>query len=161
MTLFKKWKQTHRQRKQTCGCQEGGENGGGMGWESEVRICNPLQHFCLENPHGQRSLESCSPWGHKESDTTERLSAYTHTCKLLHMEWINIKVLPYSTGTYVQYLVINRNGKEYIKNVKKNMHSYIYIYIYISDSYIYKALCCIAEINTTLSINYTSIKINK
>ena len=35
---------------------------------------NPLQYSCLENPHGQRSLEGCSPWGHKESDTTERLS---------------------------------------------------------------------------------------
>ena len=23
---------------------------------------------------GQRSLECCSPWGHKESDTTERLN---------------------------------------------------------------------------------------
>ena len=23
--------------------------------------------------HGQRSLVDCSPWGHKESDTTERL----------------------------------------------------------------------------------------
>ena len=23
--------------------------------------------------HGQRSLEGYSPWGHKESDTTERL----------------------------------------------------------------------------------------
>ena len=23
--------------------------------------------------HGRRSLESCSPWGHKESDTTEKL----------------------------------------------------------------------------------------
>ena len=23
--------------------------------------------------HGQRSLVGCSPWGHKESDTTERL----------------------------------------------------------------------------------------
>ena len=28
----------------------------------------------LENPHGQRSLAGYSPWGHKESDTTERLS---------------------------------------------------------------------------------------
>ena len=35
---------------------------------------NPLQCFCLENPHGQRSLEGCSPWGHKELDMTERLS---------------------------------------------------------------------------------------
>ena len=33
-------------------------------------------------------------------------------CKLLHLEWINIKVLWYSTGNYIQYLVINHNGKE-------------------------------------------------
>ena len=26
---------------------------------------NPLQCSCLENPHGQRSLEGCSPWGRK------------------------------------------------------------------------------------------------
>ena len=25
---------------------------------------NPLQYSCLENPHGQRSLVGCSPWGH-------------------------------------------------------------------------------------------------
>ena len=24
---------------------------------------NPLQYSCLENPHGQRSLTGCSPWG--------------------------------------------------------------------------------------------------
>ena len=35
---------------------------------------NPLQYSRLENPHGQRSLAGYSPWGHKESDTTERLS---------------------------------------------------------------------------------------
>ena len=53
---------------------------------------NPLQYSCFENPHGQRSLENprgqrslenprgqrslvgYSPWGHKESDKTERLS---------------------------------------------------------------------------------------
>ena len=32
---------------------------------------NPLQYSCLENPHGQRSLAGCSPWGRKELDTTE------------------------------------------------------------------------------------------
>ena len=31
---------------------------------------NPLQYFCLENPHGQRGLVGYSPWGCKESDTT-------------------------------------------------------------------------------------------
>ena len=35
---------------------------------------NPLQYSCLENPHGQRSLADFSPWGCKESDTTEWLS---------------------------------------------------------------------------------------
>ena len=41
---------------------------------------NPLQYSCLENPHGQRSLAGFSPWGCKESDTTERLS--THSRRL-------------------------------------------------------------------------------
>ena len=44
----------------------GGPPGGGHG--------NPPQSSCLENPHGQRSLVGYSPRGHRESDTTERLS---------------------------------------------------------------------------------------
>ena len=36
-------------------------------------------------------------------------------CKLLHIEWINNKVLLYSTGSYIQYPEINHNGKEYKK----------------------------------------------
>ena len=36
---------------------------------------NPLQYSCLEKPRGQRSLAGYSPWGHKELDMTERLSA--------------------------------------------------------------------------------------
>ena len=35
---------------------------------------NSLQYSCLENPHGQRSLAGCSPWGRKESDTIALLS---------------------------------------------------------------------------------------
>ena len=35
---------------------------------------SPVQYYCLEIPHGQRGLESYSPWGCKESDRTERLS---------------------------------------------------------------------------------------
>ena len=34
-----------------------------------------LWYSCLEN-HGQRSLAGYSPWGHKESDMTERLSLW-------------------------------------------------------------------------------------
>ena len=44
--------------------------GGGLG--------KPLQYSCLENPHGQRSLPGYSPWGHKESGPTERLSTAQH-----------------------------------------------------------------------------------
>ena len=32
---------------------------------------NPFQYSCLENPHEQRSLVGYSPWGYKESDTTD------------------------------------------------------------------------------------------
>ena len=38
---------------------------------------NPLQYSFLENPHGQRRLVGYCPWGHKESDVTERLSTHT------------------------------------------------------------------------------------
>ena len=41
---------------------------------------NPLQYSFLEKPHGQRSLVGYSPWGHKESDMTER-QAHAHVPK--------------------------------------------------------------------------------
>ena len=34
-------------------------------------------------------------------------------CKLLHIDWINYKVLQCSTGNYIQCPGINHNGKEY------------------------------------------------
>ena len=45
----------------------------------------------------------------------------TCRCKLLYIEWINNKVLLYSTGNYIQYPVIKNNGKEDEKE-------YIYMY---------------------------------
>ena len=33
-------------------------------------------------------------------------------CKLLRTDWINNKVLVYSKGNYIQYPVINHNGKK-------------------------------------------------
>ena len=49
-------------------------------------------------------------------------------CKLVYIEWINNKFLLYSTGNYIQYPVINHNGKEY---EKEYIYMYIYIYVYI------------------------------
>ena len=36
---------------------------------------NPLQYSCLGKFHGQRNLAGYSPWGCRQSDTTERLSS--------------------------------------------------------------------------------------
>ena len=60
------------------------------------------------------------------------------------MKQTNNKVLLYGIGNCVQYLVITSNGKEYEKE---------YIRTYLTES-----LCRTTEANTTLSINYTSIK---
>ena len=43
-------------------------------------------------------------------------------CKLVHIGWINNKIVLYSTGNYIQYSVINHNGKESEKECK-----YIYV----------------------------------
>ena len=60
-------------------------------------------------------------------------------CKLLHSEWIRNEVLQYSTGSYIQSLGIDHNGR---KHEKKNV--YIYIYICMPGS-----LCYTVEIDST------------
>ena len=35
------------------------------GFSGRGRHGKPLQHSCLENPHGQRSMVGYSPWGHQ------------------------------------------------------------------------------------------------
>ena len=44
-----------------------------LGWEDSLEegTATHSKDSCLESPHGQRTLEGYSPWGHKESDTTE------------------------------------------------------------------------------------------
>ena len=43
----------------------------GLGRSPGEGHSNPLQYSYPENPHGQRHLAGYSPWGCKESDTTE------------------------------------------------------------------------------------------
>ena len=53
-------------------------------------------------------------------------------CKLLHMEWINNKVLLYSTGNYIQYPIINHNGKEKNDKIKTDTQfSYWKSFMYV------------------------------
>ena len=49
----------------------------GSGRSPGVGNGNPLQYSCLEKSHGQSCLAGSSPWGCKESDTTERLNNKT------------------------------------------------------------------------------------
>ena len=53
-------------------------------WVRKIPWGRAWQHspvFLPGEPHGWRSLVGDSPWGHKESDTTEELSS--HAYKLL------------------------------------------------------------------------------
>ena len=49
----------------------------GLGKSSGGEHGNPFQHFCVENPHRQRSVVGYNPWGYQELDTTELLSTHT------------------------------------------------------------------------------------
>ena len=59
-----------------------------LGKEREQRIrwrrkWQPTPVILPGKSHGQRSLVGYNPWGHKESDTTERLThTHTHTQKI-------------------------------------------------------------------------------
>ena len=66
-----------------------------LGWEDSPGggHGNPLQYSCLENPHGQSSLEGYSPRGHKELDTTEQLSTAQIKKKaaIWSNKWMNLE----------------------------------------------------------------------
>ena len=67
-------------------------------------------------------------------------------CKLLNLEWISSEVLLYSTGNYIQSLVIEHDRRYYEKEcvcmcIKEYIHTH---------THTYGLLCCIAEIDTTL-----------
>ena len=52
---------------------------------------NPLQYSCLGNSMDRGAYQATdSPWGHKESDTTDY--AYTHTHECLITLWQEEKV---------------------------------------------------------------------
>ena len=61
---------------------------------------NPFQYSCLENPHEQRSLAGYSPWGHKQSNTTERLS----TAQLISIMTIG-KTIVLTIQTFVRIVI--------------------------------------------------------
>ena len=84
---------------------------------------NPLQYSGLENSYGQRSLVGYSPWGGKESDTTERLS--TQQQSYFAYLLIPIKVDPEEVNRFFSKVLILE------KVVYMCVCIYIYIYLYI------------------------------
>ena len=71
----------------------------GLGRSAAGGHGNPLQYSFLENPHGQRSLAGHSPWGCKESDTTEQLNTqYWWNGRLRAFEWKNPDIDPHIFG---------------------------------------------------------------
>ena len=77
--------------------------------------------------------------------TDQEVQIKIHT--LLYIKQITNKDLLYSTGNYIQYLVITYHGGECKKE---------YVYTH-THTHKYESLCCEPEINTTLQINYISI----
>ena len=69
-----------RDEESTCPCRRWGFNPwlGKTPWRRKGPL-TPV--FLLGQSHGQRSLTIYSPWGRKESDTTERLSMHTPSYK--------------------------------------------------------------------------------
>ena len=66
------------------------------------RKWQPTPVFLPGESHGQRSLVSYSPWGRKESDTTEHVHAHTHAHTHTHTHTLSKKVrlvLKFTTGT--------------------------------------------------------------
>ena len=69
--------------------------------------------------HGHKE-EIC---GHQEGGGWGRVGVggWVSKSKLLYVEWIHNKILLDSTENYIQYPMVNHNGKEYFKK------EYIYI----------------------------------
>ena len=81
----------------------------GSGRSPGIGNSNPLQYSCLEKSHGWRNLVGYSPWGHKESDTTERLHFLFF---LSNPHWTGFVFLNISVTIilYVCFLVIDNKS---------------------------------------------------
>ena len=68
---------------------------------------NPLRYSCLENLYGKKNLAGCSPWGRKESDTTERLST-THNGVITFFSWsiVDLRCSFCRTAKWFSYMYI-------------------------------------------------------
>ena len=57
------------------------------------RQWQPASVFLPKKFHGQQSLAGYSPWGHKESDTTEWLNMHTHAGMWTQEAWVMLLII--------------------------------------------------------------------
>ena len=57
-------------------------------WLDGITDSTDMSLSKLRDSEGQGSLSCCSPWGHEESDTTERMNNYT--CIYIHTHTANL-----------------------------------------------------------------------
>ena len=90
-------------------------------------------------------IEPASPAWQVDSLPLSHLGSPTgvNRCKLLHVEWMDNRVLLYSTRNDMQYPGIKHDGK----NIRKKT------YVCITES-----ICCRTEITNTLQINYLVVQ---
>ena len=83
-----------RGKEPACECRSHKDVGfnPGLGRSPGGRHGDPLQYSCLDNPHGQRSPATYSPWGYKESDKTEATQHSQEIHKRSYEE-INIRII--------------------------------------------------------------------
>ena len=95
---------------------------------------NPLQHSCLENPHGQRNLAGYSPWGRKVSDTTEWLSI--HIFLILYN--ISLWLIYFTTGSSY-FLIPFSYFTQPLMQLLSDIQQFLYVYESTSECiYLFK-----------------------
>ena len=106
---------------------------------------NPFQLSCLENTHGQRSLVAYSPWGHKESDTTEWLSTHTHTQTGSQVEFPLHPYHIFSFGFKLQAAKFGISLRRFPslildKILKREWRTHVFIYSSVVMKYLFRCL---------------------
>ena len=92
------------------------------------RKCQPTPVFLPVEFHGQRSLKGCSPWGHKESDTTELFSLHFTAWRIL-------------THLDIQKNFANNSSTEWKKNASRWFELLFSSLSFLSSKSIISSLC--------------------
>ena len=117
----------------------------GWGRSPWRRACQPTVFFLPGESHGHRNLVGYSPWGHKESDTTEASQhARSNMCVLNQMHSLNHSVILYSLSSF--YLLrLTLYWRRYIRLLRDH-HRFVYNSIQFFQFFMYfKPWLCLSH----------------